>query len=131
MAAVKGSEAMSDEAMGKSGETAGKNGTAWRVDCITAEPVHAEAIVAEPVVGEPIVGEPIVGEPILAGEDDLIARDASRRSDGQARTPLGEASLNAIYGELLRRVGEDPTRDGLLRTPDRMEKSLEFLTRGV
>ena len=43
---------------------------------------------------------------------------------------LGQASLSEIYGELLRRVGEDPMRDGLLRTPDRMERSLKFLTRG-
>ena len=28
------------------------------------------------------------------------------------------------------RLGEDPERDGLLRTPERMEKALEFLTKG-
>jgi GTP cyclohydrolase IA len=28
------------------------------------------------------------------------------------------------------RLGEDPTRDGLLRTPERMQKSLEYLTKG-
>jgi GTP cyclohydrolase I len=35
-----------------------------------------------------------------------------------------------LYRELLVRIGEDPTRDGLLRTPERMEKSMKFLTRG-
>jgi GTP cyclohydrolase I len=35
-----------------------------------------------------------------------------------------------LYRELLVRIGEDPTRDGLLKTPERMEKSLKFLTRG-
>ena len=43
---------------------------------------------------------------------------------------LAEASTEEIYRELLRRVGEDPARDGLLKTPDRMSKSLAFLTRG-
>ncbi|MGD0797169.1 MAG: GTP cyclohydrolase I FolE [Acidobacteriaceae bacterium] len=42
------------------------------------------------------------------------------------------ASLTAqeLYRELLVRLGEDPTRDGLLDTPERMEKSMAFLTRG-
>jgi GTP cyclohydrolase I len=31
---------------------------------------------------------------------------------------------------MIRRMGEDPQRDGLLRTPERMEKSMAFLTRG-
>lgn len=47
-----------------------------------------------------------------------------------ARVPLAEASLRQIYAELIHRVGEDPARDGLLRTPERMEKALHFLTRG-
>ena len=35
-----------------------------------------------------------------------------------------------LYRELLLRIGEDPTRDGLIDTPERMEKSMAFLTRG-
>ena len=43
---------------------------------------------------------------------------------------LKDASLNELYAEMIRRMGEDPERDGLIRTPDRMEKSMAFLTRG-
>ena len=39
-------------------------------------------------------------------------------------------STQELYRELLLRIGEDPTRDGLLDTPERMEKSMAFLTRG-
>ncbi len=43
---------------------------------------------------------------------------------------LEDASTEDIYRELLRRVGEDASRDGLLKTPERMERSLQYLTRG-
>ena len=43
---------------------------------------------------------------------------------------LESATTQDLYREMIRRVGEDPTRDGLLRTPARMEKSMAFLTRG-
>ncbi len=45
-------------------------------------------------------------------------------------SPLADVSTQELYRELLVRVGEDPERDGLLRTPERMEKSMAFLTRG-
>ena len=49
-----------------------------------------------------------------------------------ASEPVTAASLTTqeLYRELLLRIGEDPTRDGLVDTPERMEKSMAFLTRG-
>ena len=43
---------------------------------------------------------------------------------------LETASTQEIYAEMIRRLGEDPSRDGLKSTPERMEKSMAFLTRG-
>ena len=49
-----------------------------------------------------------------------------------ASEPISAASLTTqeLYRELLVRIGVDPTRDGLVDTPERMEKSMAFLTRG-
>lgn len=44
--------------------------------------------------------------------------------------PLKDVSTEEIYREVLRRIGEDPDRDGLLRTPDRVEKAMAYLTKG-
>ena len=44
--------------------------------------------------------------------------------------PLTKISTDDIYRELLDRFGEDISRDGLLRTPERARKAMEFLTRG-
>jgi GTP cyclohydrolase I len=43
---------------------------------------------------------------------------------------LASLSTENLYREILTRIGEDPTRDGLLDTPKRMTKSMEFLTHG-
>jgi GTP cyclohydrolase IA len=45
-------------------------------------------------------------------------------------TGLEEYSTQDIYREVLRRFDADPTRDGLVRTPERVQKSMEFLTKG-
>jgi GTP cyclohydrolase I len=53
--------------------------------------------------------------------------------EGLAAIEAGTAaalSTQEIYRELLRRIGEDPTRDGLAQTPERVEKAMAFLTQG-
>jgi GTP cyclohydrolase I len=45
-------------------------------------------------------------------------------------TELEDVSTQEIYRELIRRFDDDPTRDGLVRTPERMEKTITFLTKG-
>ena len=39
-------------------------------------------------------------------------------------------SIESIAKDLLILLGEDPSREGLLKTPKRVEASLKFLTRG-
>ncbi len=41
-----------------------------------------------------------------------------------------DTSLQDLTREILVRLGEDPERDGLRRTPERMERSLQYLTKG-
>src|SRR5262249_18806694 len=43
---------------------------------------------------------------------------------------LSGVGIEELTHELLLRLGEDPERDGLVRTPERMAKALQFLTRG-
>jgi GTP cyclohydrolase IA len=43
---------------------------------------------------------------------------------------LSGFSTQEMYREILSRLGEDPSRDGLAATPSRVEKSMAFLTKG-
>lgn len=47
-----------------------------------------------------------------------------------APSELLAVSTEELHRELLRRLGEDPARDGLLKTPERIEKSMAYLTQG-
>jgi GTP cyclohydrolase I len=56
-----------------------------------------------------------------------ITESKTIHSSGGGLSAPGTAD---IYRELLRRLGEDTSRNGLLATPQRMEKSMAFLTKG-
>ncbi|HET9695296.1 MAG TPA: GTP cyclohydrolase I FolE [Terriglobales bacterium] len=45
-------------------------------------------------------------------------------------TTLADATFAELVREIIVRVGEDPSREGLERTPERVEKAYQFLTRG-
>ena len=67
--------------------------------------------------------------------DDRVDPDTPGRAaepekaEGDAPS-LTDASLEELIEEQLRRIGEDPDRPGLGRTPSRVAESLRWLTRG-
>jgi GTP cyclohydrolase I len=48
----------------------------------------------------------------------------------QPGNDLQHASFEQLVREMLDRIGEDPAREGLLDTPSRVAKSMEYLTHG-
>ena len=57
-------------------------------------------------------------------------RSAAEQALAAEPLTLKQASLREIYAEVLLRLGENPARDGLVNTPKRIEKSMQFLMRG-
>ena len=43
---------------------------------------------------------------------------------------MKRSELEDLIGQLLKNIGEDPQREGLLRTPHRVARAYEFLTKG-
>ena len=58
------------------------------------------------------------------------ADESAAGISGNHHSALASASLDQLIREMLVRLGEDPEREGLLRTPLRVHRTLEFLTKG-
>jgi GTP cyclohydrolase IA len=59
----------------------------------------------------------------------MLTGRAERAADAE-KALLGTVETRELVRELLERLGEDPGREGLRRTPDRVADSLKWLTRG-
>jgi GTP cyclohydrolase IA len=57
-------------------------------------------------------------------------RSLSQKSQSDNRTEVSETDMRQAVDTLLRGVGEDPEREGLLKTPKRVAKAMQFLTSG-
>src|SRR6202142_991453 len=44
--------------------------------------------------------------------------------------PVSERTIASLMEDVLRQLGENPAREGLARTPERVEKALKYLTSG-
>ncbi len=77
------------------------------------------------------ITEPIES-PVPAEPNGLVhpGRTAAEQALAAEDLTLKQASLREIFAEVLTRIGEDTARDGLVNTPARMAKSLQFLTHG-
>jgi GTP cyclohydrolase I len=65
-----------------------------------------------------------------AGKDHIVARpERTRVTHPEKGAPEPEPFAEEVR-KIIAAVGEDPGREGLLKTPERVEKSLRFLTQG-
>jgi GTP cyclohydrolase I len=67
------------------------------------------------------------GGPRLLEESDAAGRASV---DPHPPVDLSEVEFPELVAEMIRRLGDDPTREGMRRTPERVHKAMEFLTRG-
>lgn len=65
---------------------------------------------------------------VLSFDSESVSIDESRST--QAQSPVSEAEMRQAVRTLLLGIGEDPHREGLLDTPQRVVKALKFLTSG-
>lgn len=52
------------------------------------------------------------------------------RDEGASGPDLKDVPFTELIAEMIRRLGDDPERQGMARTPERVEKSMRFLTQG-
>ena len=43
---------------------------------------------------------------------------------------MAESTIDQAVADILRQIGEDPTREGLVKTPERVARALQYLTKG-
>lgn len=72
------------------------------------------------------------GEPLVNGHRGKIKKFLSydRDLDPEEPEPKKVLELTKVYRDLLSGIKEDPSRQGLLKTPERAAKAFLFFTKG-
>ena len=66
-----------------------------------------------------------------AGEDLLVPEENVPCEVGNgSRHDLSGVPYRELVAEMIRRLGDDPTREGMKKTPERVERAMRFLTQG-
>ena len=71
-------------------------------------------------------------EGLLEDEDLLISEDRLSGDGDRSTSPvdLSGVPYSRLVEEMIRRLGDDPEREGMLKTPERVERAMRFLTQG-
>lgn len=67
------------------------------------------------------------GKAMADGEHEPVGEGYERIDQYDAKSV---ARIGAHYGDILKAIGEDPRREGLKKTPERVAKALQYLTHG-
>ena len=67
---------------------------------------------------------------MLANDEGLATSDQDLMKSTTELPTLTSASYEELVREMIIRLGEDPDREGLSRTPERVEKAMHFLVKG-
>ncbi len=73
-------------------------------------------------------------KPVLKTKKKAIDGEHETTGEGYERIdaydPKGVQRISGHYDDILKAIGENPKREGLLKTPERVAKALQYLTHG-
>ena len=85
----------------------------------------------------PLLEGKVMSQSAATGHEALFGDESARPESPQLYLPgsqefdeVGECCLDHLISELITGLGEDVSREGLVKTPQRVERSLRYLTSG-